>query len=173
MVSDKRSIRVAGIGQVLVLVGVLALTVGFYTRAFSNPAEVTLQTTRAGLVMDPGNKVKMYGVEIGRVGQVRAAQQRHRLGGQELGRGHVRGRGREVARPVGRLGAYARPRGSRARRPASGPRERGRTSGSRAYAPTGGPPLVDATRWLALTDSMKGMRIGYFGASTGAAARQV
>lgn len=30
--------------------------------------------------------------------------------------------------------------------------------------------LVDATRWLALTDSMKGMRIGYFGASTGAAA---
>jgi dienelactone hydrolase len=30
--------------------------------------------------------------------------------------------------------------------------------------------LIDATRWLALTDSMKGMRIGYFGASTGAAA---
>jgi dienelactone hydrolase len=30
--------------------------------------------------------------------------------------------------------------------------------------------LIDATRWLSLTDSMKGMRIGYFGASTGAAA---
>lgn len=66
-----RSVRIAGIGLVLAVVATFALTTALYTRAFSNPAEITLETSRAGLVMDPGGKVKMRGVEIGRVGEVR------------------------------------------------------------------------------------------------------
>lgn len=65
------SVRLAGIGLVLTVVGAFALTTALYTRAFSNPAEITLETSRAGLVMDPGGKVKMRGVEIGRVGDIR------------------------------------------------------------------------------------------------------
>jgi phospholipid/cholesterol/gamma-HCH transport system substrate-binding protein len=66
-----RSVRLAGIGLVLTVVAAFALTTALYTRAFSNPAEITLETSRAGLVMDPGGRVKMRGVEIGRVGEVR------------------------------------------------------------------------------------------------------
>lgn len=68
-----RSVRLAGIGLVLVVFAAFALTGALYARAFSNPAEITLQTSRAGLVMDPGGRVKMRGVEIGRVGAVNRA----------------------------------------------------------------------------------------------------
>lgn len=70
-VTSPRTTRIAGIGLILVVVAAVALTGAFYGRAFSNPAEITVQTSRAGLVMDPGGKVKMRGVEIGRVGSVR------------------------------------------------------------------------------------------------------
>jgi phospholipid/cholesterol/gamma-HCH transport system substrate-binding protein len=63
-------VRLAGVGLILVVVGAFALTGAFYNHAFSDPAEVTLTTARAGLVMDAGNKVKLRGVEIGRVGSV-------------------------------------------------------------------------------------------------------
>lgn len=66
-----RSVRLAGIGLVLVVFAAFGLTGALYARAFSNPAEITLQTSRAGLVMDPGGRVKMRGVEIGRIGEVR------------------------------------------------------------------------------------------------------
>lgn len=71
-VTSVRTTRIAGAGLVLVVVAAVALTGALYVRAFSNPAEITVQTSRAGLVMDPGGKVKMRGVEIGRVGSVRA-----------------------------------------------------------------------------------------------------
>jgi phospholipid/cholesterol/gamma-HCH transport system substrate-binding protein len=63
-------VRVAGVGLILAMVGAFVLTGAFYTRAFSDVAEVTVQTARAGLIMGPGNKVKLRGVEIGRVGSV-------------------------------------------------------------------------------------------------------
>ncbi|HWU20008.1 MAG TPA: MCE family protein [Nocardioides sp.] len=63
--------RAAGVGLILAVIGAFALTAAFYNRAFDNPAQVTLTTARAGLVMDAGNKVKLRGVEIGRVGSVR------------------------------------------------------------------------------------------------------
>lgn len=69
-VTDPRTVRLAGVGLVLVIVAAVGLTAAFYTRAFANPAEITLETSRAGLVMDPGGKVKMRGVEVGRVGSV-------------------------------------------------------------------------------------------------------
>lgn len=68
--SDKQRLRIAGIGLVLAVIAGFALTAALYNRAFANPAEITVVTERAGLVMDPGNKVKLRGVEIGRVGAV-------------------------------------------------------------------------------------------------------
>lgn len=69
-VTDPRTVRLAGVGLVLLVVAAVGLTAALYTRAFANPAEITLATSRAGLVMDPGGKVKMRGVEVGRVGSV-------------------------------------------------------------------------------------------------------
>ena len=71
--------RVAGISLILVVLAGFALMGALYTHAFSDPAEVTVQTSRAGLVMGPGNKVKMRGVEIGRVGSVKSAADGVRL----------------------------------------------------------------------------------------------
>lgn len=72
-VTDPKTVRTAGIGLILIVLSAVALTGALYTRAFANPAEITLETSRAGLVMDPGGKVKMRGVEIGRVGSVERA----------------------------------------------------------------------------------------------------
>lgn len=72
-VTDPRTVRLAGVGLVLVVVAAVGLTAALYTRAFANPAEITVESSRAGLVMDPGGKVKMRGVEIGRVGSVERA----------------------------------------------------------------------------------------------------
>lgn len=72
-VTDPRTVRLAGVGLVLVVVAAVGFTAALYNRAFANPAEITLETSRAGLVMDPGGKVKMRGVEIGRVGSVERA----------------------------------------------------------------------------------------------------
>lgn len=68
--TDQRTVRLAGMGLVLIVAAAFGLTAAFYNRAFANPAEITLQTSRAGLVLDSGGKVKMRGVEIGRVGSV-------------------------------------------------------------------------------------------------------
>jgi len=69
-----RGVRVAGIGMVLAVLAAFGLTAAFYTHAFSNPLEVTLLTSRTGLVMDPGNVVKMRGITIGRVGSITATE---------------------------------------------------------------------------------------------------
>lgn len=76
---SKALVRTAGVGLIALVVGVFGVTAAFYTRAFSDPAQVTVQTDRAGLVMGPGGKVKLRGVEIGRVGSVSSAP-----GGAEL-----------------------------------------------------------------------------------------
>lgn len=73
------AVRVAGVGLVLAILGAFMLTGAFYNRAFSDSVEVTVQTARAGLIMGPGNKVKLRGVEVGRVGSVERAD-----GGAEL-----------------------------------------------------------------------------------------
>lgn len=70
MTESKTPLRIAGIGMILVIVAAFGLTAAFYTHAFSDPLEVTLRTSRIGLVMDPGNVVKMRGITIGRVGSI-------------------------------------------------------------------------------------------------------
>jgi len=72
MRESRKAHHVAGIGLTLVVLAAFMLTGAFYTRAFSDPAVVTLRTDRIGLVMDPGNQVKMRGIVVGRVGEVRS-----------------------------------------------------------------------------------------------------
>jgi phospholipid/cholesterol/gamma-HCH transport system substrate-binding protein len=63
-------IRLVGLAMVAALVGALTLTSAFYTRAFSDTVDISVRASRSGLIMDPGNKVKYRGVEIGRVASV-------------------------------------------------------------------------------------------------------
>jgi phospholipid/cholesterol/gamma-HCH transport system substrate-binding protein len=53
--------------MIAVLAGVFALTGALYNRSFSDTARISVEAARSGLIMDPGNKVKYRGVEVGRV----------------------------------------------------------------------------------------------------------
>jgi len=62
--------RATGLLMIGVLVGLIALTGALYNRTFADTVEVTVTAARGGLIMDPGNKVKYRGVELGRVTEV-------------------------------------------------------------------------------------------------------
>jgi phospholipid/cholesterol/gamma-HCH transport system substrate-binding protein len=49
---------------------VVALAVGLFRGSFSSPAMVLVETQRAGLVMNPDARVKMRGVEVGKVASI-------------------------------------------------------------------------------------------------------
>jgi phospholipid/cholesterol/gamma-HCH transport system substrate-binding protein len=75
MMKPKR--RVAGLHpaiwtviELAVIIGLIALTVGMFNRDFRAYATVTLTTDRAGLVMEANAKVRMRGVQIGRVSSI-------------------------------------------------------------------------------------------------------
>lgn len=68
--TETSKLKLGALGLVLTVVAGFGITGALYTRAFADPVEVTVESSRAGLVMDPGNKVKLRGVEIGRVGSV-------------------------------------------------------------------------------------------------------
>jgi phospholipid/cholesterol/gamma-HCH transport system substrate-binding protein len=53
-----------------VIIGLVVLTVVLFRGTFNTYAPVTLTSDRAGLVMDPGGKVKLRGVQVGRVSDV-------------------------------------------------------------------------------------------------------
>jgi phospholipid/cholesterol/gamma-HCH transport system substrate-binding protein len=57
----------AGLLTVLVLAAVWALAAAMYRSGFNESVPVTVQSPRAGLVMDPDAKVKLHGAEVGRV----------------------------------------------------------------------------------------------------------
>src|SRR5918995_3847493 len=54
----------------LVLVVWAAATVGFFSGTFREFIPVTLTSDRAGLVMESGGKVKLRGVQVGRVSSI-------------------------------------------------------------------------------------------------------
>ncbi len=57
----------------LVVIGLLVfVSLGLFRGTFRSFVPVTLTSDRAGLVMDPGGKVKMRGVQVGRVEAVRS-----------------------------------------------------------------------------------------------------
>ncbi|QBS42695.1 MCE family protein [Nocardia sp. CS682] len=59
--------KVAGAAMVLVLVAIVAVALVMFVGGFTPTATVTVDAPRSGLVLDPDAKVKVRGVEIGRV----------------------------------------------------------------------------------------------------------
>ena len=53
------------------IVALVFLSAAFFSRSFTSYVPVTLSSDRAGLVMESGAKVKMHGVQIGRVADIK------------------------------------------------------------------------------------------------------
>jgi phospholipid/cholesterol/gamma-HCH transport system substrate-binding protein len=60
---------------VVLLAALVFVTMSLYLGSFTSYVPVTLTSDRAGLVMESGAKVKMRGIEVGRVSQIQGAQQ--------------------------------------------------------------------------------------------------
>ncbi|MDL9936220.1 MCE family protein [Gordonia sp. ABSL1-1] len=60
----------AGAGMVLFVVGLVALTAAMFTGATTSSDTVRVVAPRAGLVLEPGAKVQMRGVTVGRVARI-------------------------------------------------------------------------------------------------------
>jgi phospholipid/cholesterol/gamma-HCH transport system substrate-binding protein len=60
---------------VTVITGLVMVTAGFFSGTFRSFVPVTLTSDRSGLVMESGGKVKMRGVEVGRVASISAGSQ--------------------------------------------------------------------------------------------------
>jgi virulence factor Mce-like protein len=62
----------AGLGTVVALIAIVVLAVTLFRGGFSEPVGVTVISDRAGLVMNNDAKVKMRGVEVGKVSSIEA-----------------------------------------------------------------------------------------------------
>jgi virulence factor Mce-like protein len=60
----------AGLGTIVVVGAIVALAMALFQGSFTKTVPVTVVSPRAGLVMNPDAKVKMRGVEVGRVGSI-------------------------------------------------------------------------------------------------------
>jgi phospholipid/cholesterol/gamma-HCH transport system substrate-binding protein len=60
----------AGLATVAVVVAIFAVSVGLFQGSFTNTVPVTVKSPRAGLVMEPDAKVKMRGVQVGKVDSI-------------------------------------------------------------------------------------------------------
>ena len=56
----------------MAIVAIIALAIGLFRGSFTETVPVTVISDRAGLVMNPDAKVKMRGVEVGRVASIEA-----------------------------------------------------------------------------------------------------
>lgn len=66
-----RGIRaLVGLATVVVIAGIVALAVGLFRGSFTDAVPVTVVSPRAGLVMNPDAKVKMRGVQVGKVASI-------------------------------------------------------------------------------------------------------
>jgi phospholipid/cholesterol/gamma-HCH transport system substrate-binding protein len=63
-------LKLAGMTMVLALVAIVAVAMIMFVGGFTPTATVTVDAPRSGLVLDPDAKVKVRGVEIGRVASV-------------------------------------------------------------------------------------------------------
>ena len=59
-----------GLMTVVVIAGIFALAVGLFQGSFTETVPVTVISQRAGLVMNPDAKVKMRGVQVGKVDSI-------------------------------------------------------------------------------------------------------
>ncbi|MDQ6874823.1 MAG: MCE family protein [Actinomycetota bacterium] len=62
--------RLLGVAFLLLLCGLVALSIGVYTKAFTTIVPVTLKTDRVGNQLQPGSDVKLRGVIVGEVRSV-------------------------------------------------------------------------------------------------------
>jgi phospholipid/cholesterol/gamma-HCH transport system substrate-binding protein len=60
----------AGLAMVALIAGIVAVAVILFRGGFVKPVPVTVVSERAGLVMNPDAKVKMRGVEVGKVASI-------------------------------------------------------------------------------------------------------
>ena len=60
----------AGLGTVVAIAAVIALAVSLFRGSFTETVPVTVISDRAGLVMNPEAKVKMRGVQVGKVSSI-------------------------------------------------------------------------------------------------------
>ena len=60
----------AGLGTVIAIAAVVALAVSLFRGSFTETVPVTVISDRAGLVMNPEAKVKMRGVQVGKVSSI-------------------------------------------------------------------------------------------------------
>ncbi len=65
--------------SVIAIGGIVALTSALFSGSFKSYVSVTLISDRAGLVMDHGSKVKMRGVQVGRVSEITTGKDQVRL----------------------------------------------------------------------------------------------
>ncbi|KZS84639.1 MCE-family protein MCE3A [Mycobacterium persicum] len=59
---------------VIAIIGIVALTAALFSGSFKSSVAVTVLSDRAGLVMDRGGKVKLRGVQVGRVSEITAGK---------------------------------------------------------------------------------------------------
>jgi len=62
----------AGLATVTAILAIVALAVGLFRGSFTKTVPVTVISDRAGLVMNPDAKVKMRGVQVGKVDSIEA-----------------------------------------------------------------------------------------------------
>ena len=60
----------AGLAAIVAIVAIVAMAIGLFRGSFTETVPVTVVSDRAGLVMNPDAKVKMRGVEVGRVASI-------------------------------------------------------------------------------------------------------
>jgi len=59
-----------GLATVAVIAAIVAVAVGLFAGSFTESTPVTVLSPRAGLVMNPDAKVKMHGVQVGKVASI-------------------------------------------------------------------------------------------------------
>ena len=59
-----------GLATIVVLAAIVAVAVGLFQGSFTETMPVTVLSPRAGLVMNPDAKVKMHGVQVGKVASI-------------------------------------------------------------------------------------------------------
>jgi phospholipid/cholesterol/gamma-HCH transport system substrate-binding protein len=63
----------AGLATVLAIVTIVAIAISLFQGGYGAPVPITVLSQRAGLVMNPDAKVKLLGVQVGRVASIEPA----------------------------------------------------------------------------------------------------
>src|ERR1700694_2721436 len=68
----KRAVRpLAGLATIVAILAIVAIAAGMFQGNFAETAPLTVLSQRAGLVMNPDAKVKLLGVQVGRVASIK------------------------------------------------------------------------------------------------------